>query len=141
MKSLILIWNATLGWTDNVFIVLLYVFKVRSKRLTIMNWLYPGIFFSNCIRIWLLIYGALRDLVPFVQSKKRGKHPWRSVTKIYTPPWVFFTFFKLYNWYQIVQRNTNVLLGKSVLFRLRINSQWKQFFQQVSCGIIEKTQQ
>ena len=24
--------------------------------------------------------GALRDLVPFVQSKKREKHPWRSVT-------------------------------------------------------------
>ena len=23
---------------------------------------------------------ALRDLVPFVQSKKREKHPWRSVT-------------------------------------------------------------
>ena len=25
------------------------------------------------------IYGALRDLVPFVQFKKREKHPWRSV--------------------------------------------------------------
>ena len=23
---------------------------------------------------------ALRDLVPFVQSKKREKHPWKSVT-------------------------------------------------------------
>ena len=23
---------------------------------------------------------ALRDLVPFVQFKKREKHPWRSVT-------------------------------------------------------------
>ena len=52
--------------------------------------------------------GALRDLVPFVQFKKREKHPWRSVTfskvvgfslhftKINTPPWVFFTFFELY---------------------------------------------
>ena len=26
------------------------------------------------------ICGALRDLVPFAQSKKREKHPWRSVT-------------------------------------------------------------
>ena len=26
-----------------------------------------------------LICGALRDLVPFVQFKKREKHPWRSV--------------------------------------------------------------
>ena len=25
---------------------------------------------------------ALRDLVPFVQFKKREKHPWRSVTLI-----------------------------------------------------------
>ena len=28
---------------------------------------------------------ALRDLVPFVQFKKRGKHPWRSVTFRNTP--------------------------------------------------------
>ena len=26
------------------------------------------------------IWDALRDLVPFVQFKKREKHPWRSVT-------------------------------------------------------------
>ena len=26
-----------------------------------------------------IICGALRDLVPFVQFKKREKHPWRSV--------------------------------------------------------------
>ena len=31
---------------------------------------------SHCISI---ICGALRDLVPFVQFKKREKHPWRSV--------------------------------------------------------------
>ena len=49
--------------------------------------------------------GALFDLVPFVQFKKREKHPWRSVTsskvagfslqltKSNTPPCVFFTFF------------------------------------------------
>ena len=28
----------------------------------------------------LIICGALRDLVPFVQLKKHEKHPWRSVT-------------------------------------------------------------
>ena len=41
----------------------------------------------------------LRDLVPLVQFKKREKHPWRSLTfstKSNTPPWVFFTFLKLY---------------------------------------------
>ena len=25
------------------------------------------------------ICGVLHDLVPFIQFKKRGKHPWRSV--------------------------------------------------------------
>ena len=60
----------------------------------------------------------MRDLVPFVKFKKREKHPRRTVllvklqgsackfTKSNTPPWVFFTFFKLYKWYQIVQRIT-----------------------------------
>ena len=28
----------------------------------------------------LIICGALRDLVPFVQFKKREKHPWRGAT-------------------------------------------------------------
>ena len=30
--------------------------------------------------IMMFICGAFRDLVPFVQFKKREKHPWRSVT-------------------------------------------------------------
>ena len=28
-----------------------------------------------------------------------------------TPPWVLFTFFKLYKWYQIAQRIANAILG------------------------------
>ena len=58
----------------------------------------------------LTICDVLRDLVPFVLFKKSEKHPWRSVTfsKVVTksniPQWVFFTFFKLYKWCQIVQR-------------------------------------
>ena len=53
----------------------------------------------------LRISKALRDLVPFVQIEKRIKHPWKSAifTKSNTPPWEFFTFFKLYKWYQIAQ--------------------------------------
>ena len=61
-----------------------------------------------------LIRDALRKLVPFVQFKKREKHPWRSVicskacnlTKSNTPPLVFLMFFKLYKWYQIAQNIT-----------------------------------
>ena len=51
------------------------------------------------------VYEAFRDLVPFVQlKKKREKHPWRNVTfskveacnfnKSNTPPWMFSLFFK-----------------------------------------------
>ena len=54
---------------------------------------------------------ALRDLVPFVQFQKPEKHLWRSVTfsiacnftESNTPPWVIFTFLKLYKWHQIAQ--------------------------------------
>ena len=31
-----------------------------------------------------------------------------NFTKSSTPPWVFFTFFKLYKWYQIAQRITYI---------------------------------
>ena len=30
-----------------------------------------------------------------------------NFTKSNTPPWVFFTFFELYSWYQIAQKITN----------------------------------
>ena len=59
-----------------------------------------SVFISKC--------DALRDLVSFVHFKKREKYPRRSVTfskvvgQSNTPPWVFFTFFKLYKWYQII---------------------------------------
>ena len=51
------------------------------------------------------ICDALCDLVPFVQFKKREKHPWMSdaFTKSKTSPWVSLKFFKLYKWYQMTQ--------------------------------------
>ena len=48
----------------------------------------------------MFIWGALRDLVPCAQFKKREKHLWKSLTfstKSNTPPWMFFTFFKFTN--------------------------------------------
>ena len=73
------------------------------------------------------IYEALHDLVPFVQFKKREKHPWRSitfskVTSVYsvakssacnftknnTLPWGFLMFFKLHEWYHIVQSVSHI---------------------------------
>ena len=42
------------------------------------------------------IFDALRDLVTFVQFKKREKRPWRSIflIKSNAVPYVFFTLFK-----------------------------------------------
>ena len=59
---------------------------------------------SPILKGFLIICGALHGLVRFVQFKKREKHPWKSVTFSNTPPWMFFTFFKLYKWYQTAQR-------------------------------------
>ena len=49
-----------------------------------------------------------RDLVPFVQFKnEKITHGGVLLfAESNTPPWVFFTFYKLYKWYQIVQRIT-----------------------------------
>ena len=40
-----------------------------------------------------IICDALRDLVPFVQFKKREKHPWRSVTFSKVAGFIFETMF------------------------------------------------
>ena len=63
------------------------------------------------------ICDVLLDLVPFVQFKKREKHPWRSITftKSNASPWVLFTFFKLYKWYQIAQHITYLTLQAFIL--------------------------
>ena len=37
-------------------------------------------FFAQVIILWVFICDVLRDLVPFLQFKKREKHLWRSVT-------------------------------------------------------------
>ena len=72
----------------------------------------------------ITICDALRDLVPRVQFKKNMKSTngvvillvkWQASVcnfsnKIIIPPWVFFTFFKLRKWYQIVQSITYFIL-------------------------------
>ena len=54
----------------------------------------------------IFICDALRSLVPFVQFKNvKNTHGGVLLlfTKGSTPPWVFYTFFKLYKWYQIAR--------------------------------------
>ena len=45
-----------------------------------------------------------------------------NFTKINTPPWVFFTFFELYKWYQIAQCITYMCLNE-----LELHSSYKEF--------------
>ena len=61
-------------------------------------------FMIHIQRLHTLIWDALRDLVSFVQFKKREKHPWRSdsfraynFAKSITPSWIFFTFYEFKN--------------------------------------------
>ena len=61
----------------------------------------------------IYICDVLRDLVQFVQFKKRGKHPWRSITFSHSSMGVFHVF-KLYKWNQIAQRITFFYLGVKV---------------------------
>ena len=85
-----------------------------SKLHFLQCWRHKGALYTfDLVGVSTGMCGALRDLIPFVQFRKREKHPWRSVTlskvascnftKSNTPSWVFFTFFKLYKWYQITQ--------------------------------------
>ena len=87
------------------------MFSVNNKTPGRRQWHLSGVSIVdfNQVNVSLEICGALRDLVPCVQFKKREKHPWRSFifsSKSSTPPWMFFTFFKLYEWYQIAQSTT-----------------------------------
>ena len=57
---------------------------------------------------------VLPDLVPFVQFKKREKHPWKSVTKGNTPSWLFFTFLNCTN--STKSRNASHMIPSKRLF-------------------------
>ena len=54
------------------------------KVTTVFNWLTSG----NITEFTSQIYDALRELVQFVQVKKREKHPWESIafSKVATVP-------------------------------------------------------
>ena len=61
------------------------------------------------------IFDVLRNVVPFVQLKNvKNTHGGvlLLVTKSNTPPSGFFTFLKLYKWYQIAQRITYLQFQK-----------------------------
>ena len=85
----------------------------------------------NCwCRVHAIIeYDALHDLVPVAQFKKRIKHTWRSATfskaagfslEVTVHSWVFLTFSKLYQWYQIAQSVSNVSFKSDIRSKIRL---------------------
>ena len=81
---------ALLRKTDNCSSILLCLLFLLSLLLV----------FSGSV-----IVHVLRNLVPFVQSKKHENTNGESV-----PLWMFFAFFKLYKWNQIAQ-SISMLMG------------------------------
>ena len=77
--------------------------RLQNASLQKLQWYY-----YQLIRISLVQIDILRDLVPFVQFKKREKHPWRSAT---------FTYFSQITHYTngAISRNASmmVLFGKN----------------------------
>ena len=76
----------------------------------------------------------------FARFIKHEKHPWRSVTfkvaglNFDTPPWAFFTFFKLHKWYQIAQHITYANAEKGKILKLNIDTNWiGVFFSSCRC--------
>ena len=66
--------------------------------------------YSNMMRcaIWYYLYN--------LKNVKNTHQLACNFTKINTPPWVFFTFFKLYKSYQIVQSTTNMMHSLNYIF-------------------------
>ena len=59
------------------------------------------------------VKNALGKLLPLVKFQAKAS----NFTKSNTPPWVFITFFKLYKWYQIAQRISNIQCFQKSFFQ------------------------
>ena len=111
------------GW-NFIFLNYYLLFQVSLVPSTVfLHWyqldVWHFINIISSISFNTLICDVFRNLVPFAQFKNlKNTHGRVSIlvklqeclacnfTKINTLPWVFFTFLKLYKWYQIAQRTT-----------------------------------
>ena len=93
--------------TKKVYTLIKQLTPISAQKLTAFQGTVPP---HNSLETSRNICDVLCNLAPFVEFKKREKHPWRSdtfskvagfsnVIKSITPTWVFFTLFKLYKWY------------------------------------------
>ena len=62
---------------DSETLVLYIISNNQSRDMMCLLWV--NLIFNCIIHLMVRICDALRDLVPFVQIKKREKDPWRSV--------------------------------------------------------------
>ena len=97
-------WDLWGLYRNNIYLiqkVILYRSDVISQMVTTCNT-------KTSVTLW----DALCNLVPFVQFKKREKHPWSitfskiTLIKLTLLHGCFFTFFKSYKWHQTVQSIT-----------------------------------
>ena len=92
---------------DSLWKISILEYFTPYKETSGMKWV-KGSFYG-----WRTVDTLFAIWYQFVQFNKREKHPWKSYflhsTKSDTLPWVFFTFFKLCNWYQIAQSFSTAL--------------------------------
>ena len=81
--------------------------------------------------IWCHLYNfkKLKNTHGGVVILVKLQAPACNFTKIKTPPWVFFTFFKWYKWCQIAQCTTNIHeLWHQALIVMKIKRFWKNSY-------------
>ena len=108
-------------------VLFIFMFSIfwKAGLFAFLNWNIFRIKISTSHKLaWLVILivnfkrNVLPDLAPFVQFKKRGKSHGGVLPLVkFTAPWVLFTAFKLYKWYQIVQSFPNGKFEESSLRR------------------------
>ena len=64
------------------------LYSPANARQLLILWSYSRVMLILVLLIITTICDVFRDLLPFVQLKKREKHPWKNVIfcKVYTPP-------------------------------------------------------
>ena len=98
-----------LQWCHFLFCLFLHLTKFPLQHLysTVVDYTGKIIHCSKIYHAQLLAVHEKLEIIYFLRLVYFCCYFW-NFTKSSTPPWVFFTLFKLYNWYQIVQNITNV---------------------------------
>ena len=126
-----------------------YLISISQSRLIwalYCSWIMVPQNFSKCqisgfemcarVHVFILTCDVLPELVPCAQFKNvANTHGGVLFTKSNTPAWVFFTFFKLYKWYQIAQSISYVFRSLIIMrkFFSASFSNWKTVLLEKIC--------